>query len=570
MVAGVGSEETAYRLEHWREVDWQSLPPSERLVTLPVRVPQLTLGWHVVRWISDNLIQPNGPRAGEPFCLTEGQVRFVLLFYEVDGSGAFVCNEGVRRLAKGSGKSPFAAALALAEMLGPVVFAGFDSRVPGGCLAVERDLAWVQVAATSEEQTKNTMRMVRAMVSHRNSRMRDRYGLQVGKTFLESRSGARLEQITSAATTAEGNEISFCVCDETEHWTPARGGNDLYETLVQNLGKTRNSRLLQTSNAWDPGEGSVAEETWNAWVLQESDRSVNFRRLLYDARMAPENTCLSPVVEPGMVGLDAALEFVYADCEWAALDNMKATIWKPNYPQSRSWRFFMNRPMVDANAWCPSGVFMDCHDPDRVVERGESVVLFFDGSKSNDFTALVGCCLSDGFVFTVGVWRPDEVSGVVDVDLVDRSVRAAFEAYDVVAFWADVREWESFVHTSWAEAFGDRLAVWAVPGGSMPKPIAWDMRSHTYQFAEACERVLDEITSGGFTHDGHWELVAHVANCRVKEYRGRWMVKKESPKSPRKIDAAVCMIGARMLFHVVRSSDEWQNRVVDAGWSIGW
>lgn len=570
MAENVQAEAGRGDVEDWRSRDWSLLPPSERLITLPLDIPDRTLGWGVVAWITDNLIQPNGEFAGQPFRCTEFQVRFILHFYAVNEQGDFVYNEGVRRLAKGSGKSPFAAVLALAELLGPVMFDRFDDDVPGGCVGRKRPLSWVQVVATAEEQTKNTMRMVRAMVNHKACRLKQRFELDVGKTYIEVPDGSKLEQITSAWTTAEGNEVTFVVSDETEHWEPSKGGPQLYETLLQNVAKTNNARLLQTSNAWEPGGESVAESTWEAWQEQEEGRTVAERRLLYDAICAPFNTSLSPDTGDGEVSLDEALAFVYQDCSWAALDNIKNTIWKPNYPQSRSWRFFLNRPVASEDSWCPTSVFMECHDPDRVVKQGEDVVLFFDGSKSNDHTALVGCCLSDGFVFTLGVWEPDEATGVIDADVVDRAVLAARDTYNVVAFWADVREWESFVKNKWRDDFVDSLLVWAVPHGKLPEPIAWDMRSKGYQFAQATEQCLDEIVNHRFAHDGHWELVKHVGNCRVKEYRGLWSVKKESPKSRNKIDAAVCMIGARMLYHVVKSSPEWERASSEVEWSFGW
>ena len=95
------------------------------------------------------------------------------------------------------------------------------------------------------------------------------------------------------------------------------------------------------------------------------------------------------------------------------------------------------------------------------------------------------------------------------------------------------------------------------------------MRSHAYQFAEAAETALTEIREKVFTHDGSAALGEHVANCRVNEYRGRFSVKKESPKSPRKIDLAVCMIGARMLYRAVKGSPEWAAlHDEDGGWSV--
>ncbi|ETJ44658.1 Terminase, partial [human gut metagenome] len=56
-------------------------PPRERTVTLPQGIPKLTLGWGAIAWVTDNLRQPNGPLAGQPFRMTEGQVRFTLWFY---------------------------------------------------------------------------------------------------------------------------------------------------------------------------------------------------------------------------------------------------------------------------------------------------------------------------------------------------------------------------------------------------------------------------------------------------------------------------------------------------------
>lgn len=187
--------------------------------------------------------------------------------------------------------------------------------------------------------------------------------------------------------------------------------------------------------------------------------------------------------------------------------------------------------------------------------------MFFDGSRSNDHTALVGCCMSDGHIFKIGHWVPEKTSGLVNVPKVDAAVRKAFEDYQVVAFWADVREWESFTRTTWPEDLGDGLILPAVRGQGMSASlVAWDMRSHAYQFAEAAETAYDEIQKQAFTHDGSADMGEHVSNCRVNEFKGRFSVKKESPKSPKKIDLAVCMIGARMLYRAVLSSKEWAAR----------
>ena len=463
--------------------------------------------------------------------------------------------------------SPFAAALCLFELLGPCRYDHFDKAAPFGVVAKPMSMPLVQVVAVSESQTANTMRMVRAFCQKKGPLAR-KYDLDPGKTFIETPGGGRLSQMTSSATSMEGGEVSFVVGDELEHWLPAQGGPAMLETIQQNAAKM-GGRFMGTCNAWIPGEQSSGESIFEAWCDQEDGLTRGKTKILYDARIAPPNTVLTDEPEEGQVGLTEALEYVYEDCPWVNLEAIKEQIWSPEYPESRSIRFFLNRPNAAEASWVTLEEWTQLRAPDRKVEPGERIVMFFDGSKSNDHTALVGCCLDDGHIFKIGHWRPEGALKVVNVAAVDSAVRRAFETYQVVAFWADVREWESFVRTSWPDDLGENLICHAVRGGMSASPIAWDMRSHAYQFAEAAETAFTEIQQKTFTHDGDSALGEHVSNCRVNEFKGRWSVKKESPKSQKKIDLAVCMIGARMLYRHVKNSKEWADMNKPKGdWGI--
>jgi hypothetical protein len=193
----------------------------------------------------------------------------------------------------------------------------------------------------------------------------------------------------------------------------------------------------------------------------------------------------------------------------------------------------------------------------RELLDGERIVIFFDGSKTRDATAAVGCCLDDGYVFTIGVWEPkDQVP--VDAIQIDNRITAAVERFDVVGFFADVREWEGYVKSTWPTRWKDELEIWAVPGGKLPEPIAWDMRSHSRDFALAAELVWQEIEDGVFAHDGNAVVARHVGNAY--EYETQWngaiSVRKETPNSPDKIDACVCVIGARMVYRLALAGAE--------------
>ena len=545
-----------------------SEPPTSRLATLPLwpwdpfdSAAPMTLGWGAIRWAESLLVQPNGPRARMPFKFTRDQMRFLLWWYALDSDGQWLFNHAVRRLAKGSGKSPFAAVLALIEFCAPARLDRKDSRLPGGCAGRPVDMPLVQIAATAESQTANTMRMVRAFAPKR-SRVVEECGLDPGKTQYYKLPEGTLEVITSSATAAEGAEGSFVVGDETEHWLPMNGGPDLMATLADNLAKS-GSRLLETANSWKPGIGSVAEATWDDWVAQEEGRLRGEARILYDARMAPPDTNMA---DPD--SLRRALEFVYGDCDWKRGDDGKLDvrpimqrIWRKSARPDDSKRKYLNWPTAPEDAWVLPEKWALLRAPSKVVTNGEEIVMFFDGSKSRDATALIGCRVSDGHVFTIGIWEPDPAHNtrdVVPVAQVDATVEQAFERWKVLAFFADVKEWEGFAKVTWPERYADNLVIMAVPGGKDPQAIAWDMRSHVYDFTMAAELVEAEIRERAFTHDDDARLTRHVGNLRRRPNRWGVSVSKESPDSPLKVDGGVCMIGARMVRRVLLNSPQWK------------
>jgi len=519
-----------------------SLSPSLALDTLPPGRPRLTLAPAALAWAAEFLVQPNGLRAKQSWLPTKRQARFLLWWYAVDPDGRWLYNHGVRRLAKGSGKSPFAAVMSLIEFAGPCRVKDIDGdRV----IAEPVHLPLVEVAATAESQTANTMRMVRAMAP-KGSRVVTEHSLDPGKTiYYKLDTGGELHVITSSATAAEGSESSFVVGDEVEHWLPNNGGTDLADVLDRNLAKS-GSRMLSTANAWEPGIGSVAESEWDAWVAQQEGRTRGEGRILYDALIAPPDTDLTDEAS-----LMAALEWVYGDCSWVDQTVIRDRIWDPRTKPDVSRRFYLNQPTAAVDAWTTPQLWGACADPSVTVADGEEIVMFFDGSKSSDATALIGCRMSDGHVFTIGVWEPGQ-DEIVSATEVDAAVSWAMARWTVVGFFADVREWESFAKVSWPAEYGDRMTVWAESGSSRdPQPIAWDMRGHVMEFTKAAELTEAEIADQQFTHDGDSRVARHVSNARRRPNRHGVSIGKESRGSPHKIDAAVCVIGVRMVRRLV-------------------
>jgi hypothetical protein len=101
---------------------------------VPWRGPEVpgefpTLGYQVADWIEARCAIPDREFVGQPFLLTDEQLRFVLNFYRlVPETGEFFYHRGGQLVRPQKwGKGPIAAALVCAEAQGPVLFDGWDA-----------------------------------------------------------------------------------------------------------------------------------------------------------------------------------------------------------------------------------------------------------------------------------------------------------------------------------------------------------------------------------------------------------------------------------------------------------
>src|SRR5437868_5044388 len=95
---------------------WLSLPwPTEGFdVDDPLSIGPQVVAWCEL-WLKNHL-------TGEPWRFTRGQLRFLHLWYSLRGPGPearWKYRSGVKRGAKGTGKDPLRAVMAIAELCGP-------------------------------------------------------------------------------------------------------------------------------------------------------------------------------------------------------------------------------------------------------------------------------------------------------------------------------------------------------------------------------------------------------------------------------------------------------------------
>jgi len=518
---------------------------ADPVLTLPPGEPERTLGWDVLGWTGEYVLQPDGPDAGGKWRFTREQVMFVLWWYALDERGRWLFTRGVLRRPKGWGKSPIAGALSLAELCGPVRFGGWDAK--GNPVAVPSPAAWVQLAGVSEKQTVNTMSLVLAMVAE--SPIVDDYGLDIGLTRIFTAAGGRLEPITASAPTAEGARPSFIVEDETHHWTESNNGTDLDRVNRRNLGKSRDgsARMLETTNAHAVGMLSVAERSYDAWRLMntagpDGRPMTKGAGVLYDSREAPPDVDMADAGEL-MVGLQGA----YGDATWVDLERIREEVWDPSTPPEDSRRFYLNQIASAVDAWLAEPEWAADVAVEKVIADRDTITLGFDGSRRRargvtDATALIGCRVSDGHLFEVGVWEqpqgPEGTDWQVPVTQVEAAVLRAFATYNVVGFYADPAKWESYI-AGWEAKYHKQLQVKA----TREHPIEWWMTGgRSGLIVRALEQFHSAVVDNELTHDGSFALTRHVLNARRRVSRVGVQIAKEHPDSARKIDAAVAAV----------------------------
>lgn len=395
----------------------------------------------------------------------------------------------------------------------------------------------------------------------------------------------------------------------THHWVGNNKGREMAKVIRRNLAKSKGgqARALSITNAYERGEESVAEvrrTTYEAAI--ERGRTPEQIGVLYDSVEAPGDAYLAPPPQRNPGGeivrrpteveikayIGAIVDTVRGDAIWLDVDRIVGEVLDGETTTEESRRFYYNQIGAEEDAWldplaieraidknvaehvAASG--MSRFDDRWITVQDEPVVMFFDGSKSMDATGLVGCRLSDGHVFTIGVWqRPAGERGQTwraPREAVDSRVREAMARFNVVAFWADPSHakddedgshyWDAIID-EWHQDFRDRFdkSVWAVKSAERTHSIMWDMTSpmRSELFVQAAARFVEEMErkndieeiEPSFTIDGHPMLLSHLRNARRRMTKWGESLGKPGRQSTKKIDLAVCAVGARMLRRVV-------------------
>lgn len=462
--------------------------------------------------------------------LTVEQQRRLVEYYRLDpATGARVVRRAALRRPKGAGKSPEGGYVGFAEFTLPVVF---DHWADGQPVGVVHPDPWVQFAAVSEDQTDNVMVWLFDILADRPETL-GRHHIDLGRSrlYFHDRSG-RIEPVTAAAGSREGQRISCAVLDQTESWTKENGGERLAAVLRRNAAKM-GGWTLELQNAPMIGDGSVADRTAKA-----SERLTN--GVLFDTREPPGADKLD-LTDP--VALRAALEFAYGEAvRWIDIDRLVAEIQDPDTDPSDARRYYVNVAAPSSDWAFDRAKWLDDLNDGEVPKPGELIVAGFDGARTDDATAIVGVDVATGHAWTVGCWeRPDKDDSWEVPELeVTAAVEEMFDRWEVWRFYCDPFYWN------------DSVAIWQARFlGPDKKPAVVPWATNQWRnIGLACHGLASAIRAGAVHHhsDGPDDpLILHVRNAVKRTVAARdddgkplWTLNKSAPG--RKIDAAMALV----------------------------
>lgn len=524
-------------------------------------------------WVERHCVVPDGFAKGAPYQLADWQAWFYLNHYRVrsdaaltplpsgllvpTGAPAFHYRRSQVVMSQKTGKGPMTGSQCSLEGLGPAMFAGWAKGgevydcaehgcdcggvypyIEGEAMGAPWPTPLIQVTAFSEEQAGNVYDALKAMIDE--GPLSAIAGVRTGEEMIRLPGGGRIDKVTSSQQSRLGQRVTFVPQDEVGIWTAQNKMIKVADTQRRGAAGMQ-GRTCETTNAWDPAEASVAQLTAQASLTSKDI----FR--------------LHPQGPAGLRYGDkrqrrAIHAHVYTGSWWINLDAIEgeaAELLERDPAQAE--RFYGNRIVAGAGAWMDMETWATWARPALLVPEGAEVCAGFDGSESDDWTA-IRLETKEGHRFTPlygpdrrpTYWDPKQWGGSIPRGEVDAAMDEITRRYRVRRMYCDPRDWETEIG-NWSLLYGEEVVFeWA-----------------TYRIIDMHKALVQSITDlreGRNTHDGDPVAADHMANTRkLAKPSDRYILGK--PDQHRKIDIAM----ADTLAHRAASDLRAEGWVVKSG-----
>lgn len=405
--------------------------------------------------------------------------------------------------------------------------------VPVRCIGIDTD-DHLFLVGRGAVPTHNTGNVFKALLPMIRGGPLDQMIPDTGLTRINLPGGGEILPVTAGALSKLGQRITLALEDETHGWKQASGGIRLSDTQKRNVAGM-GGRWIETTNAWDITEGSVAQLTF------ETPTSV------YVDYPAPIGGSFRNKAERRK-----ALRHAYGDSVrngptwrgWVDLERIDVEVEAlMKRDPSQAERYFGNRVhagedvLFDIEAWANNTA------ADTVIADGSLITIGVDGARYEDALAIIATDVASFYQWPLYIEQRPENAGADyehDLEAADAAVIAACERYRVGLIYSDPQRIEHIVDR-WMGRWGPDVVA----------EFFTNMKS-SRKLGDAVGCYVTAVAKGEMSHDGSTLFARHVANARRKplsalddEGRPLFSMQKDRPRSANKIDAAMAaMISA--------------------------
>src|SRR5882757_4153985 len=276
-----------------------------------------------------------------------------------------------------------------------------------------------------------------------------------------------------------------------------------------------NTLTHNCTNAWDPSERSVAQQTWES---KAPGVFLDYRPPRVHVDLDDDQA------------LRAELLYVYGDAAWenggwVRVERIMEEVRNPGTGEGEARRFFLNEVTVGSKDAVDTLKWTAQARPNQPLEPDERICLGFHGALSRDATSLCASRLSDGRLYHLRSWeKPYGHTGdwAVPRAEVNEAVADAFDAYEVVAMMASPHGWQDEINT-WAGQY-DKV------DGETKVLELW--LNSEMRMDQLIERFLTAHRGDDLTHDGSDILTSHALGAALANGKRRPAAEERDPGTP--------------------------------------
>lgn len=497
----------------------QPKPNWEPLVyTTPRSIYAVSRGDEIIEFARTYLIFSRGYKEGEPLEFSEYQKWVIRMMFEENDDGFLRFRKFLLLLPRKNGKSLILASI----LLWALVYSSPSDQIYS--VAKSRDQARI-IYKEMRFQVENSP-VLSALIDVKRDHLRNKA------------SGAEYRPLSADGGTNQGLGPSLVVADEIFSWTPDDKAQELYDAMTKGSADRAESLFVGISTVGNNKETLLgrlytygADQALKQEQGEEYDNSFG---IAYWGASGEE----AETPEKPEVWERANPNLAEGVMDYSALSSSYQE------GQAHGMNEFLQ---FHLNVWVEKAFYGDKYLTEKQISEsinadakllgGERIALGFDGSISNDHTALIASHIETGALYVLGHWFPPSYENSDDWtipknDVVD-AIRNAFEIFEVEKFYSDPSFFQAELQGLAEEGIAKDRGVF------VRVPQSWT------RMAPMTADLKMDLVEGAAYLTNHPELIKHFQNSHIKERAGGAggiLLKKDKPKSPNKIDLAVASI----------------------------